>query len=290
MTPLYVSCGTPHVMAARALTAGLYVGHGILKPYLKEVIGRRRKATIALLQADSDPTTYFGICLIDETKMVQIFVHEAVRGKGWGRRLFQAALAVSGEKLDDLYSGLGDDIPGTSAFWKRLGVECRDDCTGVDLSLEEAVVLAEDKVVLLDRTPDKVTDDNYRALYTRELFDCNHSEESDSIRGLLTTMFREDYVAFDRVLFHLTTDSEMFISLALVRHRQDSTTRYIELQMFVAPSDRNYGLGQEFLEAVHARYPDTAVIGHYTPSSKGLFERNDVIDIKTLDLKPWATL
>lgn len=122
MIPLYVSCGTPHVQAARALTSGLYEKDGLLRPYFKEVIGRRRTATISLLHADCDPPTYHGVCLIDQSKMVQIYVRPEVRGQGYGKRLFDAALAVSGEKKKDLTAGFGDDLVKSSAFWLKMGL------------------------------------------------------------------------------------------------------------------------------------------------------------------------
>lgn len=302
MISLSVGVGNSSAAARDAFLAMLYVKDGLLRDTLINVHQHPDpNNTVALLrhsetsgETDTHPYIYVGVAVILANGHVMAYVQPKFRNKGWARKLVAAARATSLIPATKHFARPGVDFAGTSNFWAALGIDCRQMDEPMKLRQSENDQLYNENRCLLYRAADKVPLQAYEEIYLARLFNTDYTEKQNGLQGQLHSIIREDYNPADFVLFHLhqslmiTADKSMqarqhYDSFATVETKldedRDGVVDVAHIQLFVHPDKRRQGYGQEMIDLIRKRLPNYALKGHYTPSSRSLYERNGVINL-----------
>ena len=279
---LFLNSGTPDAQALRALTSRLYVRGGGLKPVLERIARGEVTGTVVLLTDDSQ--MHYGVCVVAHNGDTMVYVVPELRGRGWGSKLVTMARSLTNIERKSLRVYPGDDLVRSIKFWKRNGFDCQDFGVCVPMTFDEAMQLTEGKHLLYVRSFDEVEATVIESLYINQVYSSEYSDQHESIQGQLASFIDEELQSFDYVMAHL---SGTFVSCATLRSRphhafQEGTKNIVELQMFVQEPHRRKGFGQQFIDKARVLYPDRALFGYFTDSSRSLFERNGILDLRSI--------
>ena len=297
---LSVGVGNSAAAARDAFMAMLYVKDGLLRDTLVNVHRYPDpQNTVALLRHSGlaergDKHPYVGVAVILANGHVMAYVHPDYRYKGWGAKLVHAARATTLVAADKHFARPGVDFAGTSNFWARLGIDCRQMDEPMKLRQSENDQLYKENRCLLYRAADKVPMQAYEEIYLARLFNTDYSEKQNGLQGQLHSIINEEYNPVDFVLFHIHQSAvvmpgqdiqlrQNYDSFATVETKldedQDGVVDVAHIQLFVAPERRRQGYGQEIIDLIRKRLPNYTLKGHYTPSSRSLYERNGIINL-----------
>jgi GNAT superfamily N-acetyltransferase len=280
---LSIGGGNPAPLAKLALKHRLFHKHGVLREHLQEIVSDPKNATVVILQ-DGEQTPH-GVCIITACDNMMIFVEPYARGMGWGERLVKAALAIDGRSREKIYAGPGDNFIKSANFWRKCRINCNG--CGVGMSRRETQQLVAAGLVLVFRPSEDVSIDTFESVYLRGLYDENTTDKQDGLRGQLAAIWNENLTPFDYALYHVAAIKSLQ-SFATIRERISGDKTVLELQLYVVREARRRGLGQEIIDKVKEQFPNQPIVGHYKPTAVELFARNQVEDIRTLELDSWT--
>ena len=280
----------PAVQAARqALKAGLYQVGGLLKETLRLIVrDNDPQCTVALLhqhpiigrRKGDVRDVAVGVVVILTTGHTMAYLQPAHRRRGWGRRLVEAAIAASMVERERLFSRPGDDFLATAAFWKQVGVVCREFDNPLSLTRDERAAFVERRRTLVCRPVEKLPSMLFERLYLDGLYADEYGDEHNGLRGQLHALIGGEWVPISHLLFHFKVHAGIqdYISLATIEPAA-ADERQLTLQLFVRPDNRRQGLGQELIDRVRGEFPHHALLGYHTDTSRRLFERNGITDL-----------
>jgi GNAT superfamily N-acetyltransferase len=277
----HVAAGTPDWLARQALQAGLFNHNGGLRFLLEEVAdGYHKGATVAVL-TENDTQRLHGVAVISNENLISIFVRKEVRGKGWGEKLVRLAQITRGNVSKPIFALPSEDTPKAMRFWQRCGVEVRHHDIPPLMGQEEIDWRKANGRVLVSRLHNGVPSYVFEALYIRQLFSDEYTDEHDGIRGKLAYLFEYQVAPFDYVLYHYGEDYDSCALITERPHELDgNSVKIVELQFFVKEDHRKQGLGQELIDKAKSLYPGRTLFGYHTDTAHRLLKRNGIEDLR----------
>lgn len=284
---MQIGAGTPAHLAQRGLDAKLYTQYGSLRGALLATTRDPEGCVVSVLE--DEQRNLQGLCLIQRDGMIQVFVREEHRGKGWGRKLVQMACIISSRHRSELYAAPGDAFAPSVDFWRRERIKTIDPEGFFTLSTNQYRALKEGKTLLVHVAADRVQRSTITALYMQGAFERDVPEYYNSIKTHLGDLefflsdTTRDYTKLPchYIVFHM---GEEFYSTGIAIERPDQS---IEIQLYVDPSKRRQGMGQKIIDTIKEVYPGRTLWGYHTDTSRSLLLSNGIKNLrKELDEYP----
>ena len=318
---LSVGVGSPGPSAKLALDWKIYdPDGGGLYGMLRTIEDTPVKATVATLKNETG--RLFGVCVIDHTNLIAVYIVPEARGGGWGQRLLDAAVAADGRsRVDCLYAGPGRNFLKSIQFWHKNRVIVRSinrwswyealrTCLnqvetarwlGQDLcdpegyvrfsALQAALKPVKNKNncerILFDCDARAMHIEAFEHIYSKRLFLEGPLDQLNGLRGQLSAVWEENLRPFNRMYVH-TSRRDYVQSFGTLRERTDGKRSFVEIQIFVEDKYRRQGLATEIIKDAKERYPHAIFVGQWNDDSKALFEAHQIQDITQYELLPWT--